>query len=126
MELVGRACAVAARCHQGQTRYSGDPYITHPIAVATILAGIDEIDEVDDQTLCAAVLHDTVTETPYTLAALRRGFGAGVASMVAQHMALDGLRGREGRQLARVTMMITSANTRVVAMKMADRLQSVG
>lgn len=123
--MVGRACAVAARCHQGQTRYGGDPYISHPIAVAAILAGIDEFDGVDDQALCAAVLHDTVTETSYPLAALRRGFGAAVASMVAQHMALDGLWGREGRQLARVTMVMTSASTRVVAMKMADRLHKM-
>ena len=59
-ELIERACDVAARCHQGQLRCSGDPYITHPVAVATILAGLDDVDEVDDQTLCAAVLHDTV------------------------------------------------------------------
>jgi len=64
VELIGRACDVAARCHQGQKRYSEDPYITHPVAVATIIARLEEIVEVDDQTLCAAVLHDTVEYTP--------------------------------------------------------------
>jgi len=97
VELIRRACDVAARCHQGQTRYSGDPYITHPVAVATILARLEEIDAVDDQTLCVALLHDTVEDTPYSLAALRCDFGAGIAAMVTEHMALDRLDGRRGR-----------------------------
>ena len=96
-ELIERACDVAARCHQGQLRRSGDPYITHPVAVATILARLDDAGEVDDQTLCAAILHDTVEDTPYTLAALGREFGAGIAAMVAEHMALDRLGRRPGR-----------------------------
>ena len=125
VELIARACTVAARCHQGQTRYSGDPYITHPIAVATILACLDDLQEVDDQTLCAALLHDTVEDTRYTLAALRRGFGSGVAEMVAQHTALDGLGRRQGRQLTPVMTVLASADTRVVAMKMADRLHNM-
>ena len=81
VELLGHACDVAARCHQGQRRLSGHPYITHPVAVATILAGLEEAGEVDDQMLCAAVLHDTVEDTAYTLAALKRDFGATVATM---------------------------------------------
>ena len=54
-ELIERACEVAARCHQGQMRRSGDPYITHPVAVATILARLDNAGDVDDQMLCAAI-----------------------------------------------------------------------
>jgi GTP pyrophosphokinase len=88
VELIGRAYDVAALCHQGQKRRSGDPYITHPVAVATILAGLGTA---DDQMLCAAILHDTVEDTPYTLTALRRDFGPGVATIVAGHMALDQL-----------------------------------
>jgi hypothetical protein len=72
VELLGHACDVAARSHQGQTRLSGHPYITHPVAVATILAGLEETAGVDDQMLCAAVMHDTVEDTPYTLAAETR------------------------------------------------------
>jgi len=62
VELLLRAYDVAARCHRGQFRRSGDPYITHPVSVATILAGLGA----DDQTLCAAMLHDTVEDTPYS------------------------------------------------------------
>ena len=83
-ELLQRAYAVAADCHQGQYRYSGDPYISHPVMVATILAELGA----DDQTLCAALLHDTVEDTPLTLTGLRRKFGGGVAAMVADHMLL--------------------------------------
>ncbi len=127
-ELIEHACDVAARCHQGQLRRSGDPYITHPVAVATILAGlddVDEVDEVDDQTLCAAVLHDTVEDSPYTLDALRSEFGAGTAAMVAQLMALDRLGRRPGRKAAQVMATIRSADTRVVAVKLADRLHNM-
>jgi hypothetical protein len=79
-------------------RRSGDPHITHPVAAATILAGLGDVDEVDDQTLCAAVLHDTVEDTPYTMAALRREFGAGTAAMVADVIS----RGRRAHHLATV------------------------
>ena len=124
-ELIERACDVAARCHQGQLRRSGDPYITHPVAVATILAGLDDFDEVDDQTLCTAVLHDTVEDTPYTLDALGREFGAGTAAMVAELRALDRLGRRPGRKAAQVMATIRSTDTRVVAVKLADRLHNM-
>jgi GTP pyrophosphokinase len=78
VELIGRAYDVAASWHQGQTRRSGDPYITHPLAVATILAETGA----DDQMLCAALLHDAIMDTPYTLGALSCQFGAAVAALV--------------------------------------------
>lgn len=124
-ELIGHACDVAARCHQGQTRKSGDPYITHPVAVAGILARLDDAGLVDDQTLCAAMLHDTVEDTPYTLAALRRDFGAGIAAMVTQITALDRLGRRPGRDVSQVMTTIRSADSRVVAVKVADRLHNM-
>ena len=98
IELIERACDVAAICHEGQKRRSGDPYITHPIAVARILA---RLEHADDQTVCAAILHDTVEDTPYTMAALRHDFGAAIATMVDGHMALDQLRIRRGRSVTR-------------------------
>jgi len=125
VELLGHACDVAAWCHQGQTRLSGHPYITHPVAVATLLAGFEEAGEVDDQVLCAAVLHDTVEDTPYTLAALKRDFGAAVATMVTEHTALDRLGGQQGRTASQIMAAIGSADTRVLAMKMADRLHNM-
>jgi hypothetical protein len=121
IELIGRAYDVAARCHQGQKRYSGDPYITHPVAVATILAGLGNA---DDQMLCAAILHDTVEDTPYTLPELRRDFGTGVAAIVVQQMALDRLRYSQ-YEVAQTLVTIGSADTRVVALKLADRLHNM-
>lgn len=120
VELIRRAYDVAAHFHQGQTRLSGDPYITHPVTVATILAGLGA----DDQTLCAAMLHDTVEDTSYTLSKLRNAFGGGIATMVAEHMALDHL-GVRGRKLSRTMAVVRSTDTRVVAMKMADRLHNM-
>src|SRR6266566_3476899 len=124
-ELIERACEVAAGCHRGQLRRSGDPYITHPIAVATILARLDDAAGVDDQMLCAAILHGTVVHTPYTLAAMRRDFGAGIAAMVAGHMALHHLGERPGRQGRQVMAAMTSADARVAATKLAERLHNM-
>jgi len=115
---AGRATATT-RNHQGQTRYSGDPYITHPVAVARILA---RLHDVDDPTLCAAILHDTVEDTPYTLAALKRDFGTEIAQLVTQIMAFDRLDGQQERG---VMARIRSADTRVVAVKVADRLHNM-
>ena len=121
IDLLRRAYDVAARCHQGQFRRSGDPYVTHPVSVATILAGLGA----DDQTLCAAILHDTVEDTPYTLTALSREFGSGIAAMVAGMTALDRIKWRGGHTLARVITAVESADTRVVAMKLTDRLHNM-
>ena len=71
-QLITRAYQAAAHWHQGQTRMSGDAYLTHPVAVAAILAELDP----DDQMLCAALLHDTVQYSGYTRAAMRQDFGA--------------------------------------------------
>jgi hypothetical protein len=121
VDLLRRAYDVAARCHQGQFRRSGDPYITHPLTVATILAGL----AADDQTLCAAMLHDTVEDTPYTLAALSREFGPDIAALVAGGMELESIKWRSGRQVAQVIAAVESADTRVVAVKLTDRLHNM-
>jgi HD domain len=121
VDLLRRAYDVAARCHRGQFRRSGDPYVTHPLSVATILAGLGA----DDRTLCTALLHDTVQDTPYTLAALSREFGQDIAAMVAGTVALDSLKWRGGRQVARVIAAVQSADTRVVAVKLTDRLHNM-
>lgn len=117
VELIRRAYDVAASWHQGQTRMSGDPYITHPLAVATILAELGS----DDQMLCAAMLHDTTEDTPYTLAALSGEFGAEVAALVAGTIALDQVKGN----LPQVLAAVRSADTRVLAIKVADRLHNM-
>ena len=121
VDLLRRAYDVAARSHRGQFRRSGDPYVTHPVSVATILAGLGA----DDRTLCTALLHDTVQDTPYTLAALSREFGQDIAAMVAGTVALDSLKWRGGRQVARVIAAVESADTQVVAVKLTDRLHNM-
>jgi len=124
-ELIERACEVAARCHQGQLRRSGDPYITHPVAAATILARLDDAGEVDDQALCAAILHGAIVHTSYTLAAMRHDFGAGIAAMVAGHMALHHLGEPPRRQGRHVIAAVTSADARVITVKLAERLHNM-
>ena len=78
LKLVQRAYEVAEKAHNGQFRKSGDPYITHPLAVATILADLG----MDTTTLVAALLHDTVEDTPYTLENATTDFGEEVAHLV--------------------------------------------
>ncbi len=80
--------------HRGQKRKSGDPYITHPLAVTTILAELG----MTPPTLCAALLHDTVEDTPYTLDALRRDFGDEVALLVDGVTKLDKVKYGESAQ----------------------------
>jgi class 3 adenylate cyclase len=117
-DLIQRAYEVAARSHQGQVRKSGDPYISHPLAVAAIMAQL----RADDQTLCAAILHDTVEDTALTVTDLRREFGAGVASLVTEQMALGRLR---SRRASPALAAIKSADSRVATLKMADRLHNM-
>ncbi len=70
IQCIEGAYTVAARAHRGQWRKSGDPYITHSVAVATIVAELG----MSPETICAALLHDTVEDTPYALAQLREEF----------------------------------------------------
>lgn len=118
---INQAYDVAAFWHQGQTRKSGDPYITHPLAVATILAE----NGADDAMLCAAILHDTIEDTPYTLVALNCDFGSEVAALVAGTAALDQTKSNEQRTVAQVMATVTSADSRVLAIKVADRLHNM-
>src|SRR5213076_1743864 len=78
LALLQRAYDVAEAAHAGQKRKSGDPYITHPLAVATVLAGLG----MDTTTLVAALLHDTVEDTGYAVESLKADFGEKVAELV--------------------------------------------
>src|SRR5690242_17880976 len=71
LSLIERAYSVAERAHRGQKRRSGEPYITHPVAVAQIIADLG----IGAKTIAAALLHDTVEDTEYTLDELRDQFG---------------------------------------------------
>jgi GTP diphosphokinase / guanosine-3',5'-bis(diphosphate) 3'-diphosphatase len=122
--LIGRAHAVAASCHEGQRRKSGDPYISHPLAVAVILAEIGA----DDQTVCAALLHDTVEGTSYAIAALDAEFGTEIAGLVAGVMALDAATdSAQPAEAGGADAMVAAASgdARILAIKLADRLHNM-
>lgn len=121
IELIRRAYEVTAYWHQGHTRWSGDPYVTHPLAVATILAEAGA----DDEMLCAGLLHETIGDTRYTLDALGHEFGARVAALVTETAALDQVKGQERRKAARVMAAAESADARAVVIKLADRLHNM-
>ena len=86
--LIQRAYDFANSYHEGQLRKSGEPYLIHPLNVAYILSTL----ELDDETICAALLHDIVEDTPVTNEDLKREFGDAIAEMVAGVTKLGTLR----------------------------------
>ncbi len=123
IRLIERAYDVAAHWHAGQKRKSGDPYITHPLAVATILAELG----MNHETICAALLHDTIEDTPYTLEELRRDFGDDVAALVDGVTKLDKVKYGEAAAAETVRKMVVamSRDIRVLVIKLADRLHNM-
>ena len=119
--LIRRAYDVAAAWHDGQTRLSGHPYITHPLAVATILAELGG----SDQALCAGLLHDTTAYTPCTFAELNREFGTEITSLVAGIAALDQIKYKNASTLAQAIAAAKAADPQVLAIKVADRLHNM-
>ncbi len=120
--VIERAYAVAERAHRGQKRKSGDAYITHPVAVATILAELG----MTPPTLVAALLHDTVEDTEYSLAALRAEFGEEIAMLVDGVTKLDKVTYGEAAQAETVRKMVVAMarDIRVLVIKLADRLHN--
>jgi len=120
---IRKAYEIAERLHDGQTRKSGDPYITHPLAVATILAELG----MTAPTLCAALLHDTVEDTPYTLDELRADFGDEVVHLVDGVTKLDKVNYGETAQSETIRKMVVamSRDIRVLVIKLADRLHNM-
>ncbi len=120
---IERAYEFAARLHQGQDRKSGDPYITHPLAVTTILAELG----MNTETLCAALLHDTIEDTDYTLEALRQDFGDDIAALVDGVTKLDKVKYGDAAQAETVRKMVVamSRDIRVLVIKLADRLHNM-
>jgi len=123
IRMVERAYDVAARWHRDQKRKSGDPYITHPLAVATILAELG----MNIDTICAALLHDTVEDTQYTLVELRGEFGEDVALLVDGVTKLDKVKYGESAEAETVRKMVVamSRDIRVLVIKLADRLHNM-
>ena len=123
MRLIERAYDSAAHWHRDQKRRSGDPYITHPLAVATILAELG----MNTETICAALLHDTVEDTPYTLTELRSDFGEDIATLVDGVTKLDKVKYGESAEAETVRKMVVamSRDIRVLVIKLADRLHNM-
>ncbi|NQX28571.1 bifunctional (p)ppGpp synthetase/guanosine-3',5'-bis(diphosphate) 3'-pyrophosphohydrolase [Microbacteriaceae bacterium VKM Ac-2854] len=120
--LIERAYAAAELAHRGQKRRSGEPYITHPLAVAQILADLG----IGSKTVAAALLHDTVEDTAYTLDELRADFGDEVAMLVDGVTKLDKVKYGDSAQAETVRKMIVamSKDIRVLIIKLADRLHN--
>jgi GTP diphosphokinase / guanosine-3',5'-bis(diphosphate) 3'-diphosphatase len=120
-----RAYLVGAGAHHGQTRRSGEPYITHPLAVASILTEL----RMDAETLCAAILHDTLEDTTLTREALVAEFGEVVAELVDGVTKLDKLDFRDRAEAAaesfRKMMLAMARDLRVIVIKLADRLHNM-
>ncbi|MEO7194161.1 MAG: bifunctional (p)ppGpp synthetase/guanosine-3',5'-bis(diphosphate) 3'-pyrophosphohydrolase [Pseudonocardiaceae bacterium] len=123
LALLQRAYDVAEAKHVHQKRKSGDPYITHPLAVSTILAALG----MDTTTLVAALLHDTVEDTDYSLACLSTDFGDVVAHLVDGVTKLDKVEfgAAAGAETIRKMVIAMARDPRVLVIKLADRLHNL-
>ena len=120
--LLEKAFETADKAHHGQLRKSGDPYITHPVAVAEILADLG----LDIPTTIAALLHDTIEDTPYSLEEARKDFGDEVANLVDGVTKLDKLTYGPTAEAETVRKMVVamSKDIRVLVIKLCDRLHN--
>jgi guanosine-3',5'-bis(diphosphate) 3'-pyrophosphohydrolase len=125
IERVRLAYRIGAAAHAGQTRKSGEPYITHPIAVATLLADLG----MDAETLCAAILHDALEDTALERGTIEREFGNAVAELVDGVTKLDKLQFRDRQEAAaesfRKMLLAMARDLRVILIKLADRLHNM-
>ncbi|MER5701843.1 HD domain-containing protein [Micromonospora sp. NPDC002296] len=121
--VLRRAYTIAENMHRGQFRKSGEPYITHPLAVAQICAELG----MDPTTLVAALLHDTVEDTRYTLQALAEDFGGEVAHLVDGVTKFDKAFYGKAAEAETTRKMIIAAgkDVRVLIIKLADRLHNM-
>ncbi len=122
---VREAYFTGAHAHAGQTRKSGEPYITHPVAVAAILAELG----MDAETIIAAILHDTLEDTPLPRAEIESKFGATVAELVDGVTKLDQVKFRSLQDAAaesfRKMLLAMARDLRVILIKLADRLHNM-
>jgi GTP diphosphokinase / guanosine-3',5'-bis(diphosphate) 3'-diphosphatase len=123
LKILQRAYDIAEEHHRGQLRKSGDPFITHPLAVATILAELG----MDTTTLVAALLHDTVEDTGYSLEDVKRDFDAEVAHLVDGVTKLDKVKYGDAAEAETIRKMIVAMarDPRVLVIKLADRLHNM-
>ncbi|VTU09648.1 (p)ppGpp synthetase I SpoT/RelA [Actinobacillus porcinus] len=125
IKLVERAFVIARDAHEGQYRSSGEPYITHPVAVAAIIAEM----RLDHEAVMAALLHDVIEDTPYTEEQLAAEFGHHVAEIVEGVSKLDKLKFRTRQEAQaesfRKMILAMTKDIRVVLIKLADRTHNM-
>ena len=125
LKLIEKAYAIADRAHTGQVRKSGDPFISHPLGVATILAGLG----LDEETVAAALLHDAIEDTELDLADVEQDMGFQVAALIDGVTKLDKIRYRSAEQTRaenlRKMIVATARDVRVLLIKIADRLHNM-
>lgn len=123
--VVMRACELGEQAHHGQFRKSGEPYITHPIAVATILARM----RLDHECVAAAVLHDTIEDTELTYETLCSEFGEAIADLVDGVTKLDKMKFRTRQEATaesfRKMLLAMAKDLRVLLIKLSDRLHNM-
>ena len=124
-DLFVRAYETANQAHQGQRRKSGEPYILHPVAVASVVAEMG----LDDVSIAAALLHDAVEDTGVELIQIQTEFGPDVASIVDGVTKLDRVRfaTKQAQQAATLRKMLVAmaSDLRVLIIKLADRLHNM-
>jgi guanosine-3',5'-bis(diphosphate) 3'-pyrophosphohydrolase len=125
IELIKKAYMLSKQAHEGQVRYSGEPFFTHAISVAHILADM----EMDSASIAAGILHDTIEDTDYTGEKLEQDFGSEVANLVYGVTKLSKLHinSKQERQVYNFRkMLLAMANdVRVILIKLADRLHNM-
>jgi len=125
IKAIERAYSMAEKAHRGQMRKSGDPFITHPLGVALILAQLG----LDETSIMAALLHDAVEDTELTLVEVERLMGFDVASLIDGLTKLDKIRFRSKEQSRaeniRKMIIATARDIRVLLIKLADRLHNM-
>ena len=123
--IVQRAYIVARDAHDGQMRSSGDPYITHPVAVTVLLANM----RLDHETLAAALMHDVIEDTPVTKQDLADEFGETIADLVEGVSKLDKLKFKDKKEFKaenfQKMVMAMTQDIRVILIKLADRTHNM-
>ncbi|MDX1924659.1 MAG: bifunctional (p)ppGpp synthetase/guanosine-3',5'-bis(diphosphate) 3'-pyrophosphohydrolase, partial [Rickettsiaceae bacterium] len=125
IDLINKAIEIASKCHEGQVRASGEPYITHPIAVAEIIADMN----LDTASIITAILHDTVEDTDLSIEDIEKEFGRDVAVLVEGVTKLTRLEFKSDQikqaENFRKLLLAMSEDIRVLLVKLADRLHNM-
>lgn len=125
IDLINRAYVFASHAHAGQTRFSGEPYLTHPLAVAGILASL----KMDEATIVTGLLHDTVEDTHVSMAVIEQHFGKDIANLVDGVTKIGKIHFNSSEQKQaenfRKMILATAQDIRVLIVKLADRLHNM-